>query len=132
MLLPLADQLPQAVERSLDLIDNGATRGCIIAGDEGKIPLTVVAILEPSHRAIHTGPQRGDRIRDQSAEDVATAESGHILERNLESVPSPKNAPFLKYRAGPSGSSSPDHLGNRAFFLALDAFSRNFPTSALV
>ena len=132
MLLPLAGQLPQAVERPLDLIENGATRGCIIAGNLRQVPPHVITILNASHPAVHACPQRDDRIRHQPAQDVATAESGHILERNLESVPSPKNAPFLKYRAGPSGSSSPDHLGNRAFFLALDAFSRNFPTSALV
>jgi hypothetical protein len=101
VLLPLAGQLPKAVELPLHLIDDVATRDRVVTGDEGYIASGVIAVLDPPHRAIHTGSQRRHRIRDQSAQDVATAESGHILERNLESVPSPKNAPFLKIQGRP-------------------------------
>src|SRR5208337_2094088 len=61
--LPIVGQLVQAVEPVFYLVDDGGAGGVGITREEVGVALGVVRGVDPAHRAIDIGAQRGNGIR---------------------------------------------------------------------
>ena len=62
MLLILGDQLPESIVLALDLIHDVSARRGVVTGDQIRVPLPVIGVLDPPHRAIDIRAQRRHRV----------------------------------------------------------------------